>query len=41
MGIVKKNSILLVDFTNQVRDRGGVAVRTALLEAVRSACARF
>ena len=33
MGIVKKNSILLVDFTNQVRDRGGIAVRAALLEA--------
>lgn len=33
MGIVKKNSILLVDFTNQVRDRGGVPVRAALLEA--------
>ena len=33
MGIVKKNSILLVDFTNQVRNRGGVAVRAALLEA--------
>ncbi|MDH3405724.1 MAG: efflux RND transporter permease subunit [Gammaproteobacteria bacterium] len=32
MGIAKKNSILLVDFTNQVRDRG-VAVREALLEA--------
>lgn len=32
MGIVKKNSILLVDFTNQVRDRG-VALRPALLEA--------
>ncbi len=33
MGIVKKNSILLVDFTNQVRDRGVPSVRTALLEA--------
>ncbi len=32
MGIAKKNSILLVDFTNQVRDRG-MAVRAALLEA--------
>lgn len=32
MGIAKKNSILLVDFTNQVRNRG-VAVREALLEA--------
>jgi HAE1 family hydrophobic/amphiphilic exporter-1 len=33
MGIVKKNSILLVDFTNQVRDRDGLAVGAALLEA--------
>ncbi|MFL6711942.1 MAG: efflux RND transporter permease subunit [Sulfurifustis sp.] len=32
MGIVKKNSILLVDFTNQVRERG-IALRPALLEA--------
>lgn len=33
MGIVKKNSILLVDFTNVVRARGQKDVRTALLEA--------
>lgn len=33
MGIVKKNSILLVDFTNQVKARGGIKVRDALLEA--------
>src|SRR4029079_10808002 len=32
MGIVKKNSILLVDFTNQVRQRG-MSVRDALMEA--------
>jgi hydrophobe/amphiphile efflux-1 (HAE1) family protein len=32
MGIVKKNSILLVDFTN-ARRRTGLGVRTALLEA--------
>ena len=33
MGIAKKNSILLVDFTNQVRGRGDITVRAALLEA--------
>lgn len=33
MGIVKKNSILLVDFTNQVRDRENTDVHTALLKA--------
>ena len=33
MGIVKKNSILLVEFTNTVRDRGQKDVRLALLEA--------
>jgi HAE1 family hydrophobic/amphiphilic exporter-1 len=32
MGIAKKNSILLVDFTNQFRERG-VACREALLRA--------
>jgi HAE1 family hydrophobic/amphiphilic exporter-1 len=32
MGIVKKNSILLVEFTNQMRERG-LGVREALLEA--------
>lgn len=33
MGIVKKNSILLVEFTNVVRDRGQSNVTKALLEA--------
>jgi multidrug efflux pump subunit AcrB len=33
MGIVKKNSILLVEFTNTVRDRGETNVKKALLEA--------
>jgi HAE1 family hydrophobic/amphiphilic exporter-1 len=33
MGIVKKNSILLVDFTNQVREEKKLGVREALLEA--------
>ena len=32
MGIVKKNSILLVEFTNQMRERG-LSVREALIEA--------
>jgi len=32
MGIVKKNSILLVDFTNQVRDEG-LEMKAAILEA--------
>jgi len=32
MGVVKKNAILLVDFTNQQRDKGR-GVREALLEA--------
>lgn len=33
MGIVKKNSILLVDFTNQRRDKEHVPVNQALIEA--------
>lgn len=33
MGIVKKNSILLVEFTNHVRDTKGVGTREALIEA--------
>ena len=33
MGIVKKNSILLVDFTNQVRGGGKLSVRDALVHA--------
>lgn len=33
MGIVKKNSILLVDFTNQTRSEKGIDVRAALLAA--------
>ncbi len=33
MGIVKKNSILLIEFTNTVRDRGAPSARAALLEA--------
>jgi len=33
MGIVKKNSILLVDFTNQLRDKHGTPVKQALIEA--------
>lgn len=33
MGIVKKNSILLIEFTNTVRDRGISAARAALIEA--------
>lgn len=33
MGIVKKNSILLIEFTNTVRDRGTQGADNALIEA--------
>jgi hydrophobe/amphiphile efflux-1 (HAE1) family protein len=33
MGIVKKNSILLIEFTNTVRDRGAKTAKDALIEA--------
>lgn len=33
MGIVKKNSILLIEFTNTCRDRGAPDARAALMEA--------
>jgi multidrug efflux pump subunit AcrB len=33
MGIVKKNSIILVDYANQVRGRGTLDARAAMLEA--------
>ncbi len=33
MGIVKKNSILLIEFTNTCRDRGAPDARSALMEA--------
>ncbi|WP_413558212.1 efflux RND transporter permease subunit [Bdellovibrio sp. HCB209] len=33
MGIVKKNSILLIEFTNTVRDRGNSEANAALIEA--------
>jgi hydrophobe/amphiphile efflux-1 (HAE1) family protein len=33
MGIAKKNSIMLVEFTNQIRERGQSSVREALIEA--------
>jgi len=32
MGIAKKNSILLVEFTNQVRERGAKNAREALIQ---------
>jgi HAE1 family hydrophobic/amphiphilic exporter-1 len=35
MGLVAKNAILLVDFTNQQREHHGLSVRDALLEAGR------
>ena len=33
MGIVKKNSIMLVDFTNERRTKKGLNVREALMDA--------
>ena len=40
MGIVKKNSILLVEFTKQMRAKG-MGVREALLKLVQYDCVRF
>lgn len=33
MGIVKKNSILLIDLTNRVKERGSLSIHDALLDA--------
>ena len=40
-GIVAKNAILLIDFAKWARERRGLPLREALIEAVRFACARF
>ena len=39
VGIMAKNGILIVEFANQLRDRG-MDVREAIEEAVASGCAR-
>lgn len=40
IGMVTKNGILIVEFANQLRDRG-VAFEQAIIDALCVVCARF